>query len=305
MENKKELLISFSGGRTSAMMTKYLLDNKSNEYNFTVIFANTGHEREATLEFVNRCDKEFGFNTIWIEAVINKEYRKGTTAKIVDFETAYRNIRKNGIDPFEQMISVYGIPNLKAPHCSRELKGSAIRAYMRGIGIKNYYTALGIRTDEPKRLDWVRAKKERLIYFAQMGRVTKSDVNKFWSKENFDLELKSYQGNCILCWKKSDRKLFTLLLESDPELIAEIEWIKEMQIKYGAFIPISRQKKATTLPINFFRKNRNIEEMIEESKFAFEAATDESKLVDTFIQLGLWNEELDMNGGCIESCEAF
>ncbi|WP_228912063.1 hypothetical protein ACOCHV_19410 (plasmid) [Acinetobacter baumannii] len=38
--------ISFSGGRTSAYLTWYLLNNYSHLYNFIVTFANTGIEHE-------------------------------------------------------------------------------------------------------------------------------------------------------------------------------------------------------------------------------------------------------------------
>lgn len=312
---KKDLLISFSGGRTSAMMTKYLIDKKSDEYNFKVVFANTGHEREATLEFVKKCDDVFGFNTIWVEAITNPAFKKGVSAKIVNFETAYRNYKKNGIDPFEAVISKHGITNMDCPNCSREMKGYTIRAYMRdfeGFKRKTYKTALGIRSDEPKRLDWAKAKKEKLMYLAELGNVTKFDVNEFWAAQVFDLELKSYEGNCILCWKKSDRKIFTIIQEgiinNDIELLAEIEWLKMIEKKYGKFIPKSRaEKQDKGQDVWFFREQRSITDMIEESELLEldEYAKDESKLLETAKQISMWNNKLDFNGGCIESCEAF
>lgn len=312
---KKKLLISFSGGRTSAMMTKYLLEKKSNEYDFTVVFANTGHEREATLNFVKKCDDVFGFNTVWVEAVTNPEYNRGPSAKIVTFETAYRNYLKNGIDPFESVIAKHGITNMDCPNCSREMKGYTIRAYMRdfaGHKRKNYKTALGIRSDEPGRLNWKKAKKEKLMYMAELGNVVKTDVNEFWLSQPFDLELKSYEGNCILCWKKSDRKIFTIIQEgiinNDIELIAEIEWLKMVEEKYKRFIPASRVKKQDKGQlVFFFRDQRSITDMIEESELLdlAEYAQDESKLIETAKQISMWDNKLDFSGGCIESCEAF
>lgn len=301
---KKKLLISFSGGRTSAFMTKWLLENKSNEYEFIIVFANTGHEREATLKFINECDKKWNFGTIWIEyALINNK----STYKIVNYETAYRNYKKNGIDPFTESIKKYGMPNMVHPNCSRDLKKHTIRKFMREMGYKNkdYQTALGIRSDEPKRLNWDRAKKERIIYFAEFGKVTKDTINKFWAAQDFDLEIKSFEGNCIMCWKKSSRKLFTIIQEglksSDFELFAEIEWLRDIHQKYGY------ESKNKDNKITMFRKNRNIDDMICESEFLdiTEFAQDESKLISTAIQLSLWEEELDGNFGCVESCEAF
>lgn len=63
-ERIKKLLISFSGGETSAYMTYSLLEQFKDWYDIQVVFANTGEENEATLDFVNRCDKELGFNVV-------------------------------------------------------------------------------------------------------------------------------------------------------------------------------------------------------------------------------------------------
>ncbi len=308
---KEKLLISFSGGRTSAFMTKWLLENMKHKYEMTVVFANTGHERKATLDFVQKCDKEFDFRVIWVEGVTNE---KGTRAKVVDYDTAYRNVLKNGIDPFETMIAKYGISNVMNPHCSRELKKVTIRAFMRDIlGFKSitYKTALGFRSDEPKRLNWDKAKKEKLIYLAQLGNVTKQDVNEFWCKQKFDLKLKSYEGNCILCWKKSDRKLFTIIMEGilsgDEELLSEIEWLKYIEGKYGRFIPETRIKQDKGENSYFFYDNRSIYDIIQESQYLdlSDFAKDESQLINTAKQLSMWDNKLDMNSGCVESCEAF
>jgi hypothetical protein len=308
---KPTILISFSGGRTSAMMTKYLFDNFSKTHNLKPVFSNTGHEKQATLDFVKQCDDYFGFNTVWIEPVITD---KGTKCKIVDYESAYCNYKKNGIDPFEQMIAKYGIPNMANPHCSRELKRSAIRAYARDFeGHKkiDYQSAIGFRSDEPKRLNWEKSKKDKLLYFAQLVKVTKSDVNKFWSNMPFDLQLKSYEGNCILCWKKSNRKLYTIVSEgiinNDIELLSEIEWLKHIELKYGKYVPESRAKQDKGEQNVMFRKKQSIEDIISGAEILdlSEYAIDESNLIDVSLQLSLFSEELDSNFGCTESCEPF
>ena len=313
MDKKETVLISFSGGRTSAMMTNHLLKTNNGRFDYIVVFANTGHEREATLEFVHKCDVELGFNTVWIECVTNSLHGKGVGAKVVNHETAYRNHLKNGIDPFEAVIAKHGISNQSTPHCSREMKKYTIRAYMRSIGHKqvNYKTYLGIRTDEPKRLDFNKAKKEKIAYMAELGRVTKNDVNKYWAEMPFDLGIKSYEGNCSLCWKKSDRKIFTIIREAmesnNIEILSEISWIRYIEKKYGRFVPESRIHQDKGGKVHFFRNNRSIDDMVNDSMLIETSsfAIDETNLVDDVLQTRLWDSELDSNEGCVESCEAF
>jgi len=296
---KKKLLISFSGGRTSAYMTWWLQNiwKDRDNYQMIVVFANTGKEREETLQFVNQCDRYFGFDTVWVEAVIHNESMVGTTHLVTNIKYASRNG-----EPFEDMIGKYGIPNAAYPHCTRELKLQPIKSYARSIGwFTDYEIAIGIRSDEPKRLDWVKAKRERLIYpFAQFIKITKSDVNLFWSKQPFDLKLKSYEGNCDLCWKKGIRKLMTIVKDK-PELA---EWYREMEGKYSMFTPPSRELKANP-PYRFFRDNITIDEIIEEAKLPFDPSRDESKDIDAWKQQSIWDEYLDTNSGCTESCEVF
>lgn len=114
---KPRLAISFSGGETSAYMAYRLMKEYGDSHEIITLFANTGEEAEETLEFVDKCDQEFGLNIIWLEAVVNPVLGEGTEAKIIDFLCASRKG-----EPFEAVIAKYGIPNPMNPHCSRELK---------------------------------------------------------------------------------------------------------------------------------------------------------------------------------------
>jgi len=253
----KKLLISFSGGETSAYMLYYILNlwSKRDEYEIIVLFANTGEENEETLIFIEKCSKLFNVKVIWLEGVFHKEHRKGTTHKVVDFKTATR-----GNKLFEEMIKVYGIPNQSYPHCNRELKLQPIKSYLRLIGWKDYYTAIGIRNDEIDRVN-PKHKDLRLIYPLVTDKpMTKTKINFWWSQQPFRLNLKHYQGNCTTCWKKSSKKLYKIAQET-PEYFNSFN---ELENKYTNFIPPSRDQ--TAKGITFFRNNKSAKDIIEESK---------------------------------------
>lgn len=296
----KKILISFSGGRTSAYMAWMMLQKKSASQDFEIVFANTGLEHEETLVFVDRCEKFFGQRIWWVEAVTNPKNGIGTKAKVVDFKTASRNG-----EPFEAMIAKHGIPNSTTPHCTRELKKYAIRAFARDVlkwKKSEYMTAIGIRADEMHRLNWKTAKVENLIYpLAVDFMATKFDVNHFWSQQDFDLNIKSYEGNCKTCWKKSNRKLMTIAIENPSWFDEFVEW----EIKYGEYTPPSRSHNPKIKPPHrFFRMNQSVQDIFEEAKFQFDLATDESKLIDKS-KMMQWDLSLDENDGCTESCEVF
>ena len=208
-DKDKVLVISFSGGRTSAYLTWRLLQEKDAWKDVVVIFANTGQEHQKTLDFVKNCDDHFGFKTVWIEASVNDEKGVGTSAKVVNFKTASRDGK-----PFEDVIKKYGIPWSKASHCTRELKEYPIRSYLRELGLSNgdYKMAIGIRADEFDRMS-ARADEYGLIYPLVKWHISKQDILDWWEDQEFDLEIPEHFGNCVWCWKKSDKKLMTVMVE--------------------------------------------------------------------------------------------
>lgn len=264
------LVASISGGRTSSLMAKYLKDHYEGDIIF--IYANTGKEREETLEFINECDKRFDLNLIWVEY----DYIKKSTFKVVNYQTASRNG-----EPFEKMIAKYGIPNKAFPHCTRELKQYTIHRYLRWVGLKKWNTAIGIRIDEQHRINWDSAKSKGYVYpLVTDLRVNKEYVRNWWDSQEFDLKLKDYEGNCDMCWKKSDRKLLTMIIEN-PTLI---NWWNEMEIKYG--------KEEFT----FFRKNKSAIDLIEMAKSKFQMAKDEHET--SKLQNNLFDYDLDIEYAC-------
>ena len=85
---KPRVSISFSGGRTSAVMTELVIKELGPTHEINVLFANTGQEHPATLDFIRDCDTRLGFNTVWLEAVVNPEAGKGVRHRVVTHETA-------------------------------------------------------------------------------------------------------------------------------------------------------------------------------------------------------------------------
>jgi 3'-phosphoadenosine 5'-phosphosulfate sulfotransferase (PAPS reductase)/FAD synthetase len=58
----------FSGGRTSGYMLNKLMEaDKNFKNNYIVCFANTGKERQETLDFVHACEVNFDVEINWLE----------------------------------------------------------------------------------------------------------------------------------------------------------------------------------------------------------------------------------------------
>lgn len=217
-------LVSFSGGRTSAKMCEILLSKEKRE-NLIFVFANTGREHEKTLEFADKVDRHFGLNLVWVEAVIHMKENFGTTFRVVNFESATRDISL-----FKAMAFKYGLPGPGWGHCTRELKERPLHAYMKHLKIEKYKTAIGIRADEVDRMR--HNERYDFIYPLIPAGITKPMVLDYWKKMPFDLEIPEHLGNCTACWKKSNRKL-ALVAKETPQFIREMMPLDSMG-KYGA-----------------------------------------------------------------------
>ena len=173
---EKKLLITFSGGRTSAFMARFIQVNPAYEdYNKLYTYANTGKEHENTLKFIDQCDKEWGLGIVWLEADVIHEKRKGTKYKVVNFETASRDG-----EPFEDVIKKYGLPSKLYRHCTRELKEVPIHKFAKDyFGSKDYKTALGIRADEQHRI----SNNPAYIYPLDVLQLDEKFIRKWWDKQ--------------------------------------------------------------------------------------------------------------------------
>jgi hypothetical protein len=210
-------VISFSGGRTSAYMLWRILQSNGGglPHEAIVVFANTGKEEEATLEFVRDCGKNWNVPIHWVEY----QYAEKTADrwKKVTFETASRNG-----EPFFELIDQNGspyLPNPVARICTAKLKIRAIHAYLKHLGWKHNENMdwVGIRADEMRRAAKMDRERTPLVTVG----VTKETVGKFWKEQFFDLGLPNMNGvtmhgNCDLCFLKPTHQIISLIKEK-PE----------------------------------------------------------------------------------------
>lgn len=289
---KPKLQVSFSGGRTSAYMARMIQLAKSDEFDVRYVFANTGQEHPATYDFIHNCEKHWGIDIEWIEGVTNPEKGIGMRARRVDYESACRSGQ-----PFADYIAKYGIPNQARPGCTGYLKIRPMQSYLKNSGWKigTYSTAIGIRADEMDRMIANRTRYNIIYPLVEWWPRRKEDILLWFKEQPFDLEIEEHQGNCTWCWKKTDRKLFTLA-QDNPEFF---DFPIAMEEKHGMTGPFAENHG----PQTFFRKHRSAKQILEVGqRGGFQ------RFQEGLVQQPLFvapADDLDLGGGCEESCEVF
>lgn len=289
IKGNSNIFCSVSAGLSSVMMAVKIKEWYP-DHNIIFAMANTSKEREESLYFMDKCDKHFGLNLVWIEAIINKGSGNGTGFKITDF----KRLRRKG-EIFEQGIKKYGIPCKINKWCNRELKLVPLKKYVDSIfGLNNYSIAVGIRTDEMDRIG-ISYKTNNTFYPLLENGIDTKYRNKFWNNQSIQIEIPAYKGNCDLCFEKSNRKLMTIVNE-EPKAA---EWWQKMTVDYSQ-IPIEGKPSyngyAENGGMNFFRQNITIDSLIEMSKKPFSKATDEYVYE---------NDLFDYEGDCGSGCNVF
>ena len=266
LKDNKNIFCSVSAGYSSVMMA-ILIKEWYPDHNIIYAMANTSKEREESLEFMNECDKYFGLNMLWIEAIFNK-HGEGVDFKIVD----YTDLKRNG-EIYEEGIKKLGIASKINAWCNRDMKIQPLKKFADSVfGLNNYSIAVGIRADEMDRVKETYF-TNNTFYPLLDNKITTKERNKFWKDKPIKIKIPAYKGNCDLCFKKSNRKLMTIIKE-EPN---SIDWWKEMTEKYSK-IPIEGKESynfyAENSGMNFFRNNISIEELVEMSQRPFTKAED-------------------------------
>lgn len=209
-------VINFSGGRTSAYMTKRLIDEGLSDY--IVCFQNTGKESVETLDFIHECEVRWNINIAWVE------YRKNNGFEVVNYETASRDGR-----PFNELIEHKKglVPGIRFRWCTDQLKIQTSKRYLKSLGLKEWTIYNGIRYDEPNR--WAKVKNIPSYMDLEMPlvkwKVTKKDVLDYWSKQDFDLKIHDLFGNCDGCFLKGKGKL----IEIERQKPGTLDWWAEKE----------------------------------------------------------------------------
>jgi len=216
---------------------------------------NTSKERQETLDFLNDC-RYYNIVPIWLEADVNYEKGKVTGFKITD----RLRCEEDG-SVFESMLKKYPLPNNKASNCTRELKQRPKEQFIKKY-FSNYeiITVVGIRADEAHRKS-IHAERDKVIYpLCDEFPVNSEFIRSWWSRQPFDLQLKDYEGNCDLCFKKSLKKRLTIIKEN-PE---RAKWWLEMEEKYAD----------EQVPRFDLRTNKSVQELVEMAQRPFTKAED-------------------------------
>ena len=225
---------SMSGGRSSAYMVHRLLEERGGlPAHCRIVFANTGKERAETLDFIARCEVEWGVSVDWLEYRDRGEgARPRHDFEQVDYATASRDGQ-----PFEQMVRAKRrLPSPLYRLCTSELKIRTIERFLtRGLGWPKpgpqHRALLGLRWDEPKR--WRKALYEECVtdYPMVHWKTTREDVLAFWRRMPFDLALPDgvEWSNCDLCFLKRAGHLRSIARREPGRL----KWWEDLEREAG------------------------------------------------------------------------
>lgn len=232
--------IAFSGGRTSGLMLKKLLEaNDGLPSRAVVTFQNTSRERAETLDFVQEVGERFNVPITWLElrpaghcplvGEVGEKYAeifgRSRLEYMVEWWARERNPERFAVvshnsasrasEVFETLILARKyLPNQQMRFCTIEMKIRTAKRYlMSALGWKHWTNCVGFRADEPHRLNKP-PPRDRWTVWAPLAvaGVAVRDVSSFWKTQPFDLRLPNVGGNCWLgncdgCFLKSEANI--------------------------------------------------------------------------------------------------
>lgn len=224
------VLISFSGGRTSGYMLHQILEaNGGLPDRAKVVFANTGREMPETLDFVQECSERWSVPITWLE------YDR-IDGKVGYKVVSHNSAARNG-EPLATLFrSKSYLPNVVTRFCTTETKIRTIKRYLVASGWKRWHSCVGIRADEARRVKTGPTKDRWTMWYPlyEAG-ITKKDVMAFWNSQPFDLRLvgpngQTPKGNCDGCFLKSEATL-AMMWREHPE---RMQWWANMETEIGS-----------------------------------------------------------------------
>tara|TARA_R100000234_G_C4979405_1_gene170058 strand:- start:361 stop:1182 length:822 start_codon:yes stop_codon:yes gene_type:complete len=236
-----KVLISLSGGRTSAYMLYQILKaNDGLRDDVVVAFANTGREMQGTIDFIKEIQSRWNVNIRWLEYIKAKP--------------KYQEVNHNSVSldgkPFMEMIDSKSankfLPNQNIRFCTQELKVKTIKRFLVGMGWKRWINTVGIRGDEQRRLKESTDNRWVNWYPIAESKETVKNVNQFWKQHSFDLKIMKGSGNCDGCFLKSEATLAAMIREY-PE---RMKWWEDMEQMTGGSFHRNRTYKTLSDFVN-------------------------------------------------------
>lgn len=233
-------IISVSGGRTSGYMLWCILQAHGGTLppDVHAVFANTGREMPATLDFVRDMEAHWGQRIVWLEF---------TGRRKDGFREVNHNSASRDGTPFATLLAAQpALPNPVQRSCTQEMKIRTIKRWAVAQGMSHWSNVVGLRADEMHRVERTkRPTKERWTVatpLADVG-VTQREVLDFWRPQPFDLSLGGkWEGNCDGCFLKG-RAAILRMHADHPE---RMKWWADMEAIPRGTVGINRR----------FRKDR-------------------------------------------------
>ena len=206
-----------------------------------------------------------GESYIDIEQAADTYLRNGGTASARDYVSQRQYMMSMPTARPKQRWQDFTEAPIDPNRCLPKNRGSGrqIKASMFGSDPVHFVTLLGLRADEPRRVDRVLS---RTLYAEGAGSgkcqvsnqppgehpyfpladagYSSSSIKDFWAARNFDLDIPAWAGNCVFCFMKGTESLRDAGQATDerriPNSPSDISWWSEIERRYRRVIPSTR-----------------------------------------------------------------